>query len=159
MIDDWEPTDPYYPLPKPEPTEPDEEYTPRQLIDRRLDSLRRQRQHQLNEVEREQLKKQIREYQKDMERKHLWGIKDNLKWKRKQQLMEMIRKKRKVAKDLKATLYLVNYAKKGTIHEDKVLLIEVKDVNESGILEEIKTKMSRTEFKIFFRKLNKECLN
>lgn len=76
--------------------EEEEEYTPRQLIDRRLDSLRRQRQHQLNEIEREQLKKQIMEYQKDFQRKHLWGIKNSLKEKRKQQLMEAIRKRKKV---------------------------------------------------------------
>lgn len=76
--------------------EEDEEYTPRQLIDRHLDSLRRQRQFQLNEVEREQLVKEIREYNKQRERKYLWGIKEDLKRERKRKLLESIRKKRKV---------------------------------------------------------------
>ncbi|MBT3940908.1 hypothetical protein HOF46_02655 [Candidatus Woesearchaeota archaeon] len=63
-----------------------------------------------------------------------------------------------VAKDLNATLYLVNYAKKGTMHEDKVLLIEVKALDETGIQKEIVKKMTRDEFKKFFRELNKICL-
>ena len=64
----------------------------------------------------------------------------------------------KVAKDLNAKLYLVNYAKKGTKNEDKVLLIEVLDMNEEGICKEDSKKMSREKFKLFFRKLNEECL-
>ncbi len=63
-----------------------------------------------------------------------------------------------VAKDLNATLYLVNYAKKGTLHENKVLLIKVLDINREGILKEEITQYTRNEFGIFFRKLNKECL-
>lgn len=39
----------------------------------------------------------------------------------------------KVAQDLKANLLLVNYAKLGTRHQDKVKLIHVKEMNESGI--------------------------
>ena len=62
------------------------------------------------------------------------------------------------AKELKATLYLVNYAKKGTKHEDKVLLIKVLELTENGITKENKTQMTRKEFSDFFRKLNKECL-
>ena len=76
--------------------EEDEDYTPRELIDRRLDSLRRQRQHQLNEVERGELKKQIKEYQKDFQRKHLWGVKNSLKEEKIKRLKEAIKKKRKV---------------------------------------------------------------
>lgn len=76
--------------------EDDEEYAAKEIIDRPLDSLRRQRQHQLNEEEREELKKKIREYQKDFQRKHLWGVKNSLKEKRQQQLKEAIRKKKKV---------------------------------------------------------------
>ena len=76
--------------------EDDEEYAAKEIIDRPLDSLRRQRQHQLNEEEREELKKKIREYQKDFQRKHLWGVKNTLKEKRVQQLKEAINKKRKV---------------------------------------------------------------
>lgn len=66
----------------------EEEYTPKPVIDRPLDSLRRQRQVQLNEMEKERLKRDIRAYQKDIERKYLWGLKD-----KKRRLMA---KKRKV---------------------------------------------------------------
>lgn len=64
----------------------------------------------------------------------------------------------KVAQDLRSTLYLVNYAKRGTKHEDEILLIEVLDLNDYGIKNENSTKMTRAEFSSFFRKLNKECL-
>jgi len=64
----------------------------------------------------------------------------------------------KAAKDIKAILYLVNYAKKGTKHEDKVLLIEVLELDESGIKNEKITQMTRKEFSDYFRSLNKECL-
>jgi viroplasmin and RNaseH domain-containing protein len=64
----------------------------------------------------------------------------------------------KASNDLKATLYLVNYAKKGTVQENKILLIEVKEMDDEGIKKDIQTKMTRDEFKQFFRKLNKECL-
>lgn len=64
----------------------------------------------------------------------------------------------KVAKDLKATLYLVNYAKPGTKSEDEILLIEILDVNNQGIQKENLTKMTRKQFSEFFRTLNKECL-
>lgn len=62
-----------------------------------------------------------------------------------------------IATKLEAKLILVNYAKKDTKHQNKILLLEVLDVND----EEIKTKdykMSRDEFKEHFRRLNKECL-
>lgn len=64
----------------------------------------------------------------------------------------------KVTKALNATLYLVNYAKKGTLHEDKILLIEVQEIDNNGITGEIQTKMSRSQFQKWFRKLNNECL-
>lgn len=60
---------------------------------------------------------------------------------------------------LHGTLYLVNYAKKGTAQADKVLLIEVKGMNEGGITEEIKTTFTREGFKSWFRELNRECLS
>ncbi len=60
--------------------------------------------------------------------------------------------------DLNATLYLVNYAKKGTKSEDEVLLIEVQDINENGIIKEKKTKYTRESFKEWFSKINNECL-
>lgn len=63
-----------------------------------------------------------------------------------------------VAKDLNAKLYLVNYAKKGTKHDDEILLIEVLDLDNNGIKKEKITKMSRSQYKEFFRRLNKECL-
>jgi len=53
---------------------------------------------------------------------------------------------------------LVNYAKKGTQHEDKILLIEVINLDDEGIKDENVTKMTRQQFKEFFRKVNSECL-
>lgn len=64
----------------------------------------------------------------------------------------------RAALDLRGSLYLVNYAKKGTRFEDQVLLISVKSMNENGICEEEKTKFTREDFKTWFRELNKECL-
>jgi|GEM_PF-1059144 len=61
--------------------------------------------------------------------------------------------------DFNATLYLVNYAKKGTRAEDEVLLIEVVDVDENGIIAEHRTKHTRESFGVWFRKLNRECLS
>lgn len=62
-----------------------------------------------------------------------------------------------IAKDLGATLYLVNYAKKGTKHEDKVLVIRVDNIdNSKGIIDEKKWKTTKKTFSIWFRKLNKE---
>ena len=42
----------------------------------------------------------------------------------------------RAALDLKGTLYLVNYAKKGTKCDDQILLIKVKGMNENGIFEQ-----------------------
>ena len=64
----------------------------------------------------------------------------------------------KVSQDLNARLFLVNYAKLGTKHEDKVKLIYVKEMNETGIKEEKDIEYTREEFKKFFKNLNKECL-
>ena len=62
------------------------------------------------------------------------------------------------AKDFNATLYLVNYAKKGTPHEDKILAIKVLNIdNKKGIIEEQSKKFSRVEFSEWFRELNSEC--
>lgn len=65
----------------------------------------------------------------------------------------------RVACDLKATLYLINYAKAGTHAENEVLLIKVLEMNEEGIQKEEVTKFTRSEFKAWFRELNKECLS
>lgn len=64
----------------------------------------------------------------------------------------------RVTLDLDGTLYLVNYAKKGTKHEDEVLLIEVQDMDSSGIVKEKKYKHTRDTFSEWFIQLNKECL-
>lgn len=61
--------------------------------------------------------------------------------------------------DFRAKLYLVNYAKKGTRADDEILLIEVLDVNENGIIKEQKQKYTRQSFMDWFVKLNNECLN
>ena len=57
-----------------------------------------------------------------------------------------------------ATLYLINYAKKGTAHDDEVLVIEVLDMNEKGITKEVKTKYNRADFQEWFIKINNESL-
>lgn len=75
-----------------------------------------------------------------------------------------IRNKRKflslwrAALDLRGTLYLVNYAKKGTEFEDQILLIKVNGMNEKGIFDEEQTRFTRNGFQGWFRKLNQECL-
>ena len=54
-------------------------------------------------------------------------------------------------------LYLVNYAKKGTKHEDEVLLMRVKNVsieNASHPVITENTKMTREEYSKWFRTLN-----
>ena len=64
----------------------------------------------------------------------------------------------RVAKDLKATLYLVNYAKSGTNHADKVRVIRVDGIDETtGIIKETTREWTRKEFAEWFRKLNTEC--
>jgi hypothetical protein len=62
-----------------------------------------------------------------------------------------------VAKDLNATLYLVNYAKIGTKHEDKIRIIKVLDLDETGITKQEVLETDRKTFTDWFRKLNKEC--
>lgn len=64
----------------------------------------------------------------------------------------------RAALEFNATLYLVNYAKKGTKFEDEVLLIKVLDMDEYGINSEEKTTFTRESFKQWFRVLNAECL-
>ena len=62
-----------------------------------------------------------------------------------------------ITKKLKTKLYLINYAKKNTTHEDKVLVMEVNDINpqEDEPVKTNNTKMSRDDFSKEFRKLNK----
>ena len=62
------------------------------------------------------------------------------------------------AQSLKATLFLVNYAKRGTKHEDKVKVIKVLEIDEKeGITKEKSKELSRVKFSDWFRKLNAEC--
>lgn len=74
--------------------EEEENYEPKQVIDRYLDSLRRQRQVQMNEVEKEQLKKAIARYIKEREKKHLWNLGHKEK---KKQLLEKVKQKKKIS--------------------------------------------------------------
>ena len=64
----------------------------------------------------------------------------------------------RVARSLDAPLYLVNYAKAGTLHEDKVRVIEVHDMDVDGIKEERTAEITRKEFSDWFRKLNRACM-
>ena len=64
----------------------------------------------------------------------------------------------RVRNDLHAKLYLVNYAKKGTKHEDEVLLIEVQDMDECGITRQTLTEYTREGFREWFREMNGESL-
>ncbi len=62
------------------------------------------------------------------------------------------------AKDLNATLYLVNYAKNNTPNANKVTAIKVLEIDsEKGITKEIKKDFTRAEFAVWFRQLNNEC--
>lgn len=65
-----------------------------------------------------------------------------------------------IAKDLGATLYLVNYAKKGTRHEDLIKVMKVINVDENNPIKPVETEdcnTTREEFSEWFRELNKEC--
>lgn len=63
-----------------------------------------------------------------------------------------------VSVDLKAVLYLVNYAKLGTKHEDKIKVIKVLEIdNQKGITKEEVKEFNRKDFADWFRKLNAEC--
>lgn len=64
----------------------------------------------------------------------------------------------RAALDLNATLFLVNYAKKGTKYEDQVLLIKVKGMSEQGIFEQETKQFTRAGFQSWFRDLNRQCL-
>ena len=56
-----------------------------------------------------------------------------------------------------ATLYLVNYAKLRTPHEDKVLVIKILELCEiNGITKQQKREFTRKEFSDWFRQINKE---
>lgn len=65
----------------------------------------------------------------------------------------------RIALDMNAKLYLVNYAKNGTKAADEVLLIEVLDIDKNGITKESCKRFTRQNFSDWFRELNKECLD
>ena len=63
-----------------------------------------------------------------------------------------------ISQQFNARLYLVNYAKKGTKHEDEVLFMLVKDVDEKNRENFVTTedyKMTRAQFSQRFRAMNK----
>ena len=74
--------------------EPEEELDDDETRDNFLRSLRRQRRVQMEELEKEQLKKQIKDFQRDRERKFLWGFKD--KTEKKKQLIDTISKRKQI---------------------------------------------------------------
>jgi hypothetical protein len=63
-----------------------------------------------------------------------------------------------IAGRLNANLLLINYARKGTKHQDKILLMHVQDVNSDDEECPVKTKdhrfYSRADFGEYFRELN-----
>lgn len=61
-----------------------------------------------------------------------------------------------IAQHMKAILYLVNYSKKGTEHDDKVLLMKVNNVDPEAVppVQTKNKKLSREEFSDWFRELN-----
>jgi len=64
----------------------------------------------------------------------------------------------RIAQDLGAILYLVNYAKKGTAHEDEVRLMKVLNVDEHDRNNPVKTtntEFTRAQFSAWLRELNK----
>lgn len=62
--------------------------------DKYLRSLRRQRRLQMEEIEKEQLKKKIADFNRNKIKKHLFGIKDNAK--KQKQLLDALNKKREI---------------------------------------------------------------
>jgi hypothetical protein len=64
----------------------------------------------------------------------------------------------RAALDLHGSLYLVNYAKKGTKCDNQILLIKVKGMNENGIFDQETKEFTRDSFMEWFRQLNKACL-
>jgi hypothetical protein len=62
----------------------------------------------------------------------------------------------RIARDLKARLFLVNYAKKGSQFDDQVLLMRVVNVDpdSSSPVQTKNMQMTRAEFSTWFRELN-----
>lgn len=64
----------------------------------------------------------------------------------------------RVSQDLGAVLYLVNYAEADTKYADQVLLMEVQDIDENGIVKESVTKHTMASFSKWFVDVNNRCL-
>lgn len=64
----------------------------------------------------------------------------------------------RASQDFGAKLYLVNYAEENTEHSDKVLVIEVLDMDETGITDEVVTKHTMQSFSKWFIDVNNRCL-
>lgn len=60
--------------------------------------------------------------------------------------------------DFDATLYLVNYADENTKYGDQILVIEVKEMDENGIIDEVQEKHTMESFSKWFIELNNRCL-
>ena len=75
---------------KGESEEPEVDEAPKEIHDKYLESLRREREVQMNEVEKADLKKKIAEYKTTRMREHLFGIKN--KREKEKHLLGQIRK-------------------------------------------------------------------
>ena len=73
--------------------EKDEEYIPKQVVDKRLDGLRRLSEVQDNELEKERLIKKIADFNRERTAKHLFGIKGKINEAKKEGLIKAIKKK------------------------------------------------------------------
>lgn len=74
--------------------EEDKEYIPKQVVDRRLDGLRRLREVQHNEDEKVRLKQEIEDYNRERTAKHLFGIKGKVNEAKKHSLIRSIKEKK-----------------------------------------------------------------
>ena len=74
--------------------EDNEEYVPKQVVDRRLDGLRRLRQVQVNEDEKVKLKQEIADYNRERTARHLFGIKGKLNEAKREGLIRSINEKK-----------------------------------------------------------------
>ena len=83
-----------------------EEYVPKQVIDRRLDGLRRLREVQHNEDEKVRLKQEIADYNRERTSRHLFGIKGKkeLLEKKRNILSKLEEKKVNILKERKSLL-------------------------------------------------------
>jgi len=90
----------------------EEEYTPKQVVDKRLDGLERLRQVQLNEDRKVQLKKEIADYNRDRTRKHLFGIKDK---------KELLEKKRNILSKIEERKVNILKEKKSLLSDNSLL--------------------------------------